>query len=56
MGKESVVHKYPLPEKDLNRDCAKCMHAKKVGEHEWECDAVLYDIKMLTCFVPRDEK
>lgn len=38
------------------KDCVNCKHAHKVAEHEWECDAENYDIKNLTCFVPRDEE
>ncbi len=56
MSKDHVNHKHPLPRKDLSRDCTKCEHAKKVADHEWECDAELYDLRMLTCFVPRKEE
>ena len=50
---DSIFHKHPLPTKDKKRDCTKCEHAKLIAPHEWECDAVLYDIKNLTCFVER---
>ena len=53
---DTVHHANPLHKKDLERDCTKCKHAKQVADHEWECDAELYDIRTLTCFVPRDEE
>ena len=56
MDKDHVRHKHPMPKKDISRDCTKCAHAKKVADHEWECDAVLYDLRKLTCFVPRNEE
>ena len=56
MSNEAIHHKHPLPKKDLSRDCTKCIHAKKIDDHTYECDAELYDIKMLTCFVPREEE
>lgn len=36
-------------------DCTKCIHAKQVAEHEWECLAENYDIKEFTCFIPKEE-
>ena len=38
-----------------NHDCTKCIHAIKLAEHEWECDAEDYDLKHFTCFIPKDE-
>ena len=39
-------------EKHIFGDCTTCVHAKKVGEHEWECDAEHYDIERFTCYSP----
>lgn len=50
--KDSIHHKYPIYE-NPERDCTKCDHARQIAPHEWECDAVVYDIKGLTCFVER---
>ena len=37
------------------RTCGKCAHAHKIGDKEYECDAEVYDIDTLSCFVPREE-
>lgn len=39
-------------EKHIFGDCTTCIHAKKTGEHEWECDAEHYDIEHFTCYSP----
>lgn len=36
-------------------DCTKCIHANKMEDHVWECDAENYDLKEFTCFVPKEE-
>ena len=33
-------------------DCTKCVHARKYGDHEWECNAEEYDLENFSCFVP----
>lgn len=33
--------------------CKNCEHAHKVDEIQYDCDADVYDIDNLTCFVPR---
>lgn len=53
--KESIHHKYPIHTKTPERDCTKCAHATQTAPHEWECDATVYDIKNLTCFVSIDQ-
>lgn len=37
------------------KDCCECIHAHRIAEHEWECDAEVYDIDNKTCFIPKDE-
>lgn len=51
--KDSIYHKHPIPAKSPERDCTRCDHARQIAPHEWECDAVVYDIRGLTCFVER---
>lgn len=34
-------------------DCTKCKHAHKTGWHEWECDALTYNIDTKDCWEPR---
>lgn len=50
--KEKASVKYDKPQ------CHDCIHAHKVEDDEYdkvyECDAEEYDIKNLTCFVPRE--
>lgn len=50
---DSIYHKYPIPAKRPERNCTNCRHARQIAPHEWECTAVVYDIKGLTCFVER---
>jgi hypothetical protein len=34
-------------------DCTKCLHAHKLEDHVWKCDAIEYDIKDFGCYVPK---
>ena len=34
-------------------DCTKCVHAHKICEGEWECDAENYDLNAFGCYVPK---
>lgn len=34
--------------------CSACIHAHKIDDIVYECDAVEYDIDNLTCFVPKE--
>lgn len=38
--------------------CSNCVHSRKIEDDEYDktysCDAEVYDIDNLTCFVPRD--
>ena len=54
--KDAIYHKYPIYAKNEMRNCTRCEHARQIAPHEWECDAVVYDIKGLTCFVERKEQ
>ena len=58
-----IVHKYVEPDlKNLkankNADCSKCMMSEKTplldGDEGYLCKAALYDIKTLSCFVPKE--
>lgn len=52
-----VYHEH-LTAKSEERRCSNCVHAHKIDdeyEKMYECDAEVYDIKDLTCFVPREE-
>ena len=60
-----VIHEYAKKslrnlKKNEDADCTKCAFAKKVpdieGGHTWLCRAALYDIKTLSCFVPRNTR
>lgn len=43
-------------EKDLVEcTCSDCIHAKKIGDMTYVCDAEIYDLLNFTCFVPRKE-
>ena len=54
----NIHHKHPAV-KSEERKCSKCIHAHKIDDDEYdkmyECDAEVYDIKNLTCFVPKEE-
>lgn len=51
-----VKHKHH-PVKDSERQCNKCVHAHLIdtNPNTYECDAEVYDIRFLTCFVPRTD-
>lgn len=60
-----VIHSYEKKNlKKLRRnneaDCTKCAFAEKTpdieGGYVWMCHAALYDIKTLSCFVPRNTR
>lgn len=55
-NKGAIRHKHPIHAKSPDRDCTKCAHAKQIAPHEWECDAIVYDLKFLTCFVERENE
>ena len=58
MSKEHVRHKHHVV-KSEERRCSNCAHAHKIEDEYdkvYECDAEVYDIKFLTCFVPREEQ
>lgn len=41
------------------RKCSNCIHAHKLDDEYdkvYECDADVFDIKNLSCFVPKEEK
>lgn len=48
---EGVDLEFPK-EKHIFGDCTTCIHANKIGEHEWECNAEHYDIEHFTCYSP----
>lgn len=57
-----VNHRYPKKNlKNLRRadeaDCTKCAFAEKSATeaNTWYCNAALYDIETLSCFVPRKD-
>lgn len=59
--KKKVNHRYPKKNlKNLQReefaDCTKCALSEKSKEDDytWYCNAALYDIKTLSCFVPKE--
>jgi hypothetical protein len=39
--------------KMVDVNCVDCSHAKRIGEHEWECVAENYDIEHFSCFSPK---
>ncbi len=54
-----VYHIFPKKEirnNEINKeaDCTKCIYANKKEEHIYECYAEAYDIKTLSCFVPKE--
>ena len=54
-----VKHIYPKKKNSKNEinkqaDCTKCIHAHKIAEHTYECDAEVYDIKTLSCYEPKE--
>lgn len=60
-----VIHSYE--KKNLRKlrrneeaDCTKCAFAEKTpdieGGYAWMCHAALYDVKTLSCFVPRNTR
>ena len=58
-----VIHSYGKKNlRKLSRnedaDCTKCAFAEKTpgidGGYVWLCHAALYDIKTLSCFVPKE--
>lgn len=58
-----VIHSYSKKNlRKLSRnedaDCTKCAFSEKTqdieGEYVWLCHAALYDIKTLSCFVPKE--
>lgn len=54
-----ITHKHPIKKKSPERTCPNCIHAHKVEDEydkTYECDAEVYDIRHLTCFVPREEQ
>jgi hypothetical protein len=34
-------------------DCTKCVHASKLADHEWECNAKEFDLKGFGCYIPK---
>lgn len=38
------------------RSCSQCIHAHKVDDITYECDATEYDIDNMTCFVAKKEE
>lgn len=60
-----VIHRYEKKslrnlKKNEDADCTKCSFAEKTpdieGGYVWLCHAALYDIKTLSCFVPRNTR
>lgn len=60
-----VIHRYENKslrnlKKNEDADCTKCAFAEKPrdieGGYVWLCNAALYDIETLSCFVPRDTR
>lgn len=60
-----IIHNFPkLNLRKLNRnksaDCCNCLLAEKKrlidGVEGYVCNAALYDIKTLACFVPRTQR
>ena len=60
-----VIHRYEKKslrnlKKNEDADCTKCYFAEKTpdieGGYVWLCHAALYDIKTLSCFVPRNTR
>ena len=60
-----VIHRYEKKnlrnlKKNEDADCTKCSFAEKTpdieGGYVWLCRAALYDIKTLSCFVPRNTR
>lgn len=58
-----IVHRYVEPnlkklKKNKKADCINCMLAEKIplleGGDGYLCNASLYDIKTLACFVPKE--
>lgn len=47
-----VKHKHQ-PIMSEERKCSGCIHAHRIDENTLECDAKVFDIKFLTCFVSR---
>jgi hypothetical protein len=40
---------------DENKTCKNCVHANKVDDITYECDAEVYDIDTLSCFIPKEQ-
>ena len=38
------------------RKCSACIHAHRIDDITYECDAEEYDIDNKTCFVPKAEE
>lgn len=62
---EVIVHKYVEPnlrklKRNKKADCCNCMMSEKTrlldGEEGYLCKAALYDIKTLSCYVPKEEE
>ena len=60
-----VIHRYENKslrnlKKNEDADCTKCAFAEKTpdieGGYAWICNAALYDIETLSCFVPRNTR
>ena len=41
-------------EKQIFHDCTACAYARKIGDHEWECNSDNYDIEHFSCYSPVD--
>lgn len=41
-------------ERKERKECKNCAHAHKVDDIVYECDAEVYDIDTLSCFVPKE--
>ena len=39
----------------MDFNCSNCVHAHKVDDITYECDAEVYDIDHKTCFIPRGD-
>lgn len=58
-----IIHRYVEPnlrklKRNKNAECGKCMMAEKThlldGGEGYLCNAALYDIKTLACFIPNE--
>lgn len=46
----------PKKNRKIDNYCVACSHAKRIGDHAWECDAENYDIETFSCFSPKTKE